>query len=219
MTLFKDLQCGTSIDKYYTSTILNIGEISHPKQMGDYEFDTSYPLWTIHCEDKEKNKPCKYYETLSIYYHSGSDNRATICHQRKPSGIKHIIPSCMINFESSWFHRLNYVDVEKAIQSLEKLWGAGFRTSEIHLAIDFINPQSINLTQRINYRLKPGKKRTCRDFNTTRYHGAPRSHNLLTTYDKTAQLLEEKRIRISEDVCRIECKMKMKGLNNFITSM
>ena len=97
--------------------------------------------------------------------------------------------------------------------------GADFRISEVHLAIDFVNQQNIDLNDRISLRIKPGKKRTFKQIDTIRIYGAPRSACRIEIYDKGHQLRTVKGFNVAEDICRVEVKMKMPGLGNYISSL
>jgi hypothetical protein len=220
MSSLKQTKINISVDLAAFSSAINIGEITPPQQMGEYQHNRNYLLEELNKKKKNQNtyKPCHYFKMIAEYFHSKTGNRATICYKRKNFKEKDLIPSFKVTFESSYTNPLDYTDVEKAVKDLKCL-GADLRVSVIHLAIDFVNQQPIKLHEKICRRIKPGKKSTFKEFDTTHYYGYPSSACTLAVYRKTKQLHEKKKIIIPEDICRVEIRMRIPRLKNFVSSL
>lgn len=212
MVTMKDLSVTLLIDKYSASPVLNIGEISAPKQMGEYEIHREYPISVLHKRNDEINRPCQSYRFLAVYFHKRNEYRATLCFKRKRNHYH--VPSYFVSFESSHQHPLEYFDVNEAIQDLRRSFKSDLRTSEVHLASDFKNPRNIELNKRICLRIKPGKMQTKNVIETSFYFGAVGSPKRITVYDKAEQLLVKNGVDIDEDTSRVELRIKMKGRDN-----
>jgi hypothetical protein len=212
------IKAHVSIDNIALTTSVNIGEVEPPKCFGGYYHVKDIPIKVLRNKNETTHNLCEKYEKLSEYSHKNSKNRATLCSQRIING-SHNIPSFKVTFESSYHSPLKYKDAKKAIRYLTKKFGTQFRPSEVHLAIDYVMPYPINLHTRICLRIKPGKKYTFDRKGTTHIYGAPGSACRLVIYDKGQQLLSVKNIKVSGDICRVEIRMKIPRLRNFLTSL
>jgi hypothetical protein len=218
MVSIKKVQANPSIDLLSMTTSINVGDIEPPDRIVGYVHRKDIPIGVLHDKNSNTHELGEKYELLSIYRHQKTGNRATLCSRRKIEG-KHNIPSFKVSFESSYTHPLKYKDVKKAVRKLREMYGAQFRPAEVHLAIDYMLHHPSDLHERICLRLKPGKKRTFDFKGTTHRYGAPSSACRLEIYSKTQQLFSVKNIKVSGSISRVEIRMKIPRLGNFVTSL
>ena len=170
--------------------------------------------------EKSNSKEIKY-ENVNRFEHIDTGKFLSIYNVRKKR-FKMISPLYMF-FSSDFYHTVTCSDVHEIVKYFKQL-NTSLRVSEIHLALDIISTTNGLLYDKIIMALKPGTKRRPNDnpklqHETSKYFGELSSGNQLIVYDKGVQLYEEKKTKIKEDVCRLELRLRMHIMNNFIPSI
>jgi len=158
-----------------------------------------------------------YYKYIWKYFNEETGNLLIICNGRKKKGS----PIYLI-FYPHYPNKLTYNEVI-AVEEYFKGIGASLRPSVVHLALDLIS-KSNNLYDIVKMAIKPGTKgkpldgEPFKDYDTSLYFGKPKCANQLVVYDKTRQLLEDKGVKIPDNLCRVEFRIKVPLMENFIRS-
>jgi hypothetical protein len=181
--------------------------------------DTKGPVSNINnneIADSKKNK----YENVNRFEHVDTGKFLTIYNLRKRHKI--ISPVYMF-FSSEFYHNFTYYDVY-GIEKYFKQMNIPLYVSEIHLALDIIKKTQNGLYHKIIMSLKPGSKRRPNNHpklqhETCIYFGELSSGNYLVVYDKGEELRSKYGIAEERDICRIELRMKMHKMNNYMRSI
>ncbi len=205
--------------------------LSTPKRISDFIYPyTDLPGYKPYKQIKSKDERSnigletkdtiiRKYENIIKYISIKNGSSLIVCHKRKKK-YKNISPIYILLY-TDYYTKITYSDVLEIEQFFKQFNVSPLRVSIVHLALDLITKHRIRLYNKIITTLKPGTKRKpSRVYdNGGTYFGTLNSGNQLLVYDKTMQLLEEKGIEIDGDVCRIELRMRMHKMNNFIRTI
>ena len=224
MAILQDINVTVSIDGLVMDCTSRIDDLklSNLTKITNYNLKKVIPIKDLTHTWKEiqKRTICRKYNLLYHFENPDTNNKLWVCANRKNNqGEKHLLPSAMLSFGSNYFHPLKYEDVSKIVAGLEKKYNVGARISIVHLACDFQHNQKINLHKRVLRSIKAGKKRKPTCIGTTRYFGSPTSSNQIVAYDKILQLNEKKGKKIDGDISRVEIRMDVHRMNNFVASL
>lgn len=204
------------LDKLSLSTPKKTLEMNHPLKIADYKFDKIVKRQE-EIEDIRDFNVCKY-----EYIRKYKNPRSTliVCTQRK-KGFNKISPMYLI-FYTRYYSKITYSDVKK-VEVFFKDLNVPLRVSIIHIALDIIT-ERIEAYNNVIMSLKPGAKRKpSRIYESETedgmYFGEFGSRNHLLVYDKTKQMSHVKGINIERYVCRIELRMRMHQMQNFIRTI
>jgi hypothetical protein len=157
------------------------------------------------------------------FKHVETGNILIISNQRK-SKYWAASPVYLI-FYPSVSHPITYPDVFAVQQFFLRECGIKLRVSVVHPAVDLVwRKRRKNRYQQTLRFLKPGSKKPYQPpneipYKSGNYFGTPYSSNQLLTYDKDRQLRNAKGVDITGDIFRIEPRLKIPQMNNFIQSI
>jgi hypothetical protein len=206
------------IDKLTLSTPLKLSDINYPyKNLPGYKpfkhVDTKKLI------EEAKDYIISKYEKVIKYKSTEAGSSLIICNIKKKQ-FRNISPIYMI-FYTDYDHKISHpavTEIERFFQQLN----IPLRISIIHLAMDLISEikSKPGLYEKVIMALKPGAKRKPNhneklQYETSKYFGETTSGNHLVVYDKGEEL-KRKGIKVKEDICRIELRMRMNQMNNFI---
>jgi len=157
------------------------------------------------------------YEKVVMFENMRNGNSLLICNQRKRKC--HNASPLYLIFYTSYFHTISYQDVLAVEKFFEQHCSARLRLSQIHLALDIISETEIDLYGKVIRAIKPGKKHKTdleEEYKTSIYFGSSKSSNYLHVYDKAQQMWDVYGLRIEGDVVRIELRLRIPQLKNFI---
>jgi len=219
------MRVAMSIDKLALSTKDRF-DIRYPyKEIPNYKF-ASYVVKNGKTgkdfkKEKKKDRTIIKYLTVMKFKHVETGNVLIISNQRK-SEFWAASPIYLI-FYPSHLHPITYPDV-LAVEQFFLECGINLRVSVVHPAVDLVwKKQRKNRYKKILRHLKPGSKRTYqppnrKPYRSGNYFGKPYSSNQLLTYDKGRQL-RKKDINIHGDRFRVEPRLNVPQMNNFIQSI
>ena len=223
----KTMKVEISIDKLALSTRSRF-DIRYPyKKIPKFKF-TNYVVKNgkpgkDFDKEKKKNRNIIKYLTIMKFKHVETGNVLIIFNQRK-SKYWAASPIYLI-FYPSVSHPITYPDVFCVEQFFQRECGIKLQVSVVHPAVDLVwKTRRKNRYQQTLRFLKPGSKKPyqpprMKPFKTGNYFGAPYSSNQLLTYDKARQLRNAKGVDITGDIFRIEPRLKIPQMNNFIQSI
>lgn len=174
-------------------------------------------------KEKEKDKNIIKYLTVMKFKHVETGNVLIISNQRK--SIFWAASPVYLIFYPSYFHSITYPDVLAVEQFFQRECGIKLRVSVVHPAVDLVwKKQQENRYKKILRHLKPGSKKPYhppnrKPYRSGNYFGAPYSSNQLLTYDKGRQLRKVKGINVTGDIFRIEPRLNVPKMGNFIQSI
>lgn len=210
------------IDKLTLSTPKRVSNVYYsyndlPGYKLSKHINTSEPDANPLIEVKDSN--ISKYEKVIQYKSTETKSSLIICHKKKKD-YRNISPLYLI-FYTDYHHKITYPVVSE-ITSFFKQLSIPLRISIIHLALDLISNKT-GLYEKVITALKPGSKRKPNpnkklQHKTSKYFGEITSSNQLIIYDKAIQL-KKKHIQVNEDICRIELRMRMNQMNNFIRTI
>jgi hypothetical protein len=219
------MRINVKIDKISLSTPKRTSDIYYNyKDLPGYKptdhVDTSGTNYNSIIHDESDSNPNKY-EKVIKFKHEKTGNSLIICHMRKKR-FKRATPLYLI-FYTNYYNKITYQDVIEISQFFHQM-SIPLRISEVHIALDIISKNKIGLYDKIIMALKPGTKRQPNQNNKLRfddslYFGDLRSGNQLIVYDKATHLLVKKDIQLDEGVVRLELRMRMHKMNNFIRTI
>jgi hypothetical protein len=186
-----------------------------------------YPYWDIPnfkfrgyfdpAKNEEDDQTLTKYEKVVMYENMRNGNSLLICNQRKKK-CYNASPLYLI-FYTSYFHTISYQGVKAVEKFFEQYCSTRLRLSQIHLALDIISATEIDHYEEVIRSIKPGKKPKAdleKEYKTGIYFGSSKSSNYLHVYDKAQQMWDVYGLRIEGDVVRIELRLRIPQLNNFI---
>ncbi len=207
------------IDKLSLSTPKRLSNVYYPyKNLPGYKSSkhVKSEADTAELVKKTKDYNIVKYKKIIQYKHTETGSSLIVCHRRKKD-FKNISPIYII-FYTDYFHKITYpavIEIERFFKQLN----IPLRVSIIHLALDLISKDKIGLYKKIILAVKPGSKREpTRVCENGVYIGKYKSSNQLLIYDKGEELRKEG-INVKEDICRIELRMRMHQMNNFIQTI
>ena len=168
-------------------------------------------------KNEEDDPTLTKYEKVVMFENMRNGNSLLICNQRKRKC--HNASPLYLIFYTSYFHTISYQDVQTVEKFFEQHCSARLRLSQIHIALDIISTTEIDLYEKVIRAIKPGKKRNTdliKEYKTSLYFGSSKSSNYLHVYDKVRQMWSVYGLRIEGDVVRIELRLRIPQLNNFI---
>jgi hypothetical protein len=174
-------------------------------------------------KEKKKDQNIIKYLTVLKFKHVETGNVLIISNQRK--GKYWAASPVYIIFYPGVSHPITYPDVFAVQEFFLRECGIKLQVSVVHLAVDLVwSKRRKNRYKQILRHLKPGSKKPYQPpkrkrFKTGNYFGAPYSSNQLLTYDKGRQLRRIKNIDITGDIFRIEHRLTIPQMNNFIQSI
>ena len=174
-------------------------------------------------KEKKNDRNIIKYLTVMKFKHVETGNVLIISNQRKnkywAASPVHLI------FYPGVSHPITHPDVSAVEQFFLRECGVKLQISMVHPAVDLVwEKRRKNRYKKILRHLKPGSKKPykppkVKPFKSGNYFGAPYSSNQLLTYDKARQLRKVKGIDITGDIFRIEPRLKIPQMNNFIQSI
>ena len=203
-------------------------EITYPyKEIPNYKF-ASYVVKNgkpgkDFKKEKQKDRTIIKYLTVMKFKHVETGNVLIISNQRK--SIFWAASPVYLIFYPGFFHHITYPDVLAVEQFFQRECGIKLRVSVVHPAVDLLwKKQQKNRYKKILRHLKPGSKKPYqppnrKPYRSGNYFGKTYSSNQLLTYDKGRQLRKMKKIDVSGDIFRIEPRLKVPKMNNFIQSI
>jgi hypothetical protein len=160
----------------------------------------------------------KLFDATEYYYKHKKDQKALnykyiLKYQDKTTGNSLIIyntprmrkiPAFYLLFYGNYFNPLEYDTVMGVLGEFQKQFGVDFNLSQVHLALDFVNPVRVGLFGQVLLAIKPGKKRLVRVYRGTHYFG--QFPSIVTVYDKGRQLRGAGLLSRQRDVVRVELR-------------
>lgn len=174
-------------------------------------------------KEKKNDRNIIKYLTVMKFKHVETGNIMIISNQRK-SKYWAASPVYLI-FYPDFFNPITYPDVFAVEQFFLLECGIKLQVSVVHLAVDLVwGKRRKNRYHQTLRHLKPGSKKPYKPrkketYKTGKYFGAPYSSNQLLTYDKVRQLRKIKGIEVKGDIFRIETRLNIPQMNNFIQSI
>ncbi len=168
--------------------------------------------------DYEDKELLQKYKSIAIFYHKTTGNRLRISNMRKR---KHgyVSPLYLI-FDSSYSHPLSCDEAFPVRDHFQQKYNVHLRPTGVHLATDLIGPKNSGLHDVVVRSIKAGKKGAPDHIiNGTLYFGALKSASRVAVYDKTKELWEKKGIPSEVDISRIELRLKITRLGNFVRTL
>jgi len=168
-------------------------------------------------KNEEDDATLTKYEKVVMFENMRNGNPLLICNQRKRKC--HNASPLYLIFYTNYFHTISYQDVQAVEKFFEQHCSARLRLSQIHIALDIISATEIDLYEKVIRSIKPGKKHKTdleKEYQTSSYFGSSKSSNYLHVYDKVQQMWDVYGLRIEGDVARIELRLKIPQLKNFI---
>ena len=164
--------------------------------------------------DTETKYLSRKYRSIGVFYHKKTGNRLRICNQRK--GHPYISPLFLI-FDSSYKRPLSGEEVFPVQEYFLKKHNLHLRLSEIHLAIDIAAPKGSGIHDLVARSIKAGKKGAPDHIAVdTLYFGKLNSPSMVVVYNKAQHLRQMKGLTVPTDISRIELKLKIPRLGNFL---
>jgi hypothetical protein len=194
----------------------------------NYRFEQYLRVGENYKLSKEDEDLPRKYKSIAFFYHKATGNRLRICSNRKR---KHgYISPLYIIFDSSYEHPLSCDEVFPVRDYFKEKHNVQFRPSEVHIATDLIGLKNSGLHDLATRSIKAGKKGAPTQIrNGNLYFGGRKTTRkterppvlpvIVVVYDKARELWEVKKIRVPNDITRIEVRLKITRLGNFATTL
>jgi len=220
------MKVAVSIDKLALSTRSRFNICYPYKEIPNFKF-SNYVVKNgkpgqNYKKEKKKDRNIIKYLTVMKFKHVETGNILIISNQRK--GKYWAASPVYLIFYPGVSHPITYADVISVQQFFLRECGIKLQVSVVHLAVDLVwKKRRESRYKQILRHLKPGSKKPYqppnkKPYKSGNYFGTPYSSNQLLTYDKARQLRKVKGIEVTGDIFRIEHRLNIPQMNNFIQS-
>jgi len=167
--------------------------------------------------DTETKYLSRKYRSIGVFHHQTTGNRLRICNQRKKH--PYISPLFLI-FDSSYKYRISGEEVFPVQEYFLQQHNLHLRPSEIHLAVDIAAPKGSGIHDIVGRSIRAGKKGAPDHIEVdTLYFGKLNSPSMVVVYNKAQHLRQMKGLTVPTDLSRIELKLKIPRLGNFLATL